>query len=294
MSKTYDSTLKQLLADFATDWVGWIVPGLGMPAGTKVIPFDPELSTVQLAADKVFRMEPPGRGLLHLEFQTTWGGKLPSRLQAYNTVLHDRYEDEPVYSVAVLLRKDAEASSMTGTFVRKYPNGREYLRFEYSVVRVWELSAEQLLNGGPGTIPLALLTDEAEGRLNEMVERMDERIQAETDDEPTRKMLIASAFLLLGMRYNDDVVKTAFAGVNDMTLEESSTYQMILRKGEAKGQSSGLIAARQEALIDFLQGRFGAVPEVLQQEILACRDATRLKSAIQSAARIAALDEFQL
>jgi predicted transposase YdaD len=290
MSKPYDATIKQLLADFATDWVEWIVPGLGMPADTKVVPFDPELSTVQLAADKVFRLEPPARGLLHVEFQTTWGGKLPARLHTYNTILHDRYEDEPVYSVAILLRKDADATAMTGTFTRQYPNGRAYLRFDYSVVRVWELSAEELLQGGLGAVPLALLTDEAEGHLPKMVERVDDRIRAESVDEPTRRMLMTSAFLLLGMRYNDDAVKLVFSGVDDMTLEESSTYQMILRKG----QSSGLIAARQEALIDFLRGRFGVVPASTESEILTCRDAAKLKAAILSAARIATLGEFQL
>jgi hypothetical protein len=285
MSKPYDTTIKQLLADFAVDWVDWIMPGLGMHAETKVVPFDPELSTVQLAADKVFRLEAPANGILHIEFQTTWGGKLPSRLHTYNTIIHDRYENEPVYSVAILLRKDAEASSMTGTFVRQYPNGREYLRFDYSVVRVWELSAEELLNGGLGAIPLALLTDEAEGHLQEMVERIDERIKAETDDVPTLRMLMASAFLLLGMRYND-VVKSAFAGVSDMTLEESSTYQAILQRGR--------VEALRETVLDTLQERFGVVPETAKWEILACQDAARLKVAIRNAARICTLDEFQL
>jgi hypothetical protein len=210
MTKPYDTTIKQLLADFAEDWVEWIVPKLGMPAGTKVTPFDPELSTVQLAADKVFRFETPARGLLHLEFQSTWGGKLPARLHTYNTILHDRYEEEPVYSVAFLLRKDADANAMTGTFTRQYPDGREYLRFQYRVVRVWELSAEELLHGGLGAIPLALLTDEAEGQLREMVNRVDERIRAESEDESTRKMLLTSVLLLLGMRYNRDQAQAAF------------------------------------------------------------------------------------
>jgi predicted transposase YdaD len=292
--QTYDTTIKQLLADYADDWVDWIMPGLGMPADTKVVPFDPELSTVQLAADKVFRLDGPSRGLLHLEFQSTWGGKLPTRLHTYNTILHDRYEDEPVYSVAILLRKDADATAITGRFLRHYPNGREYLRFDYSVVRVWELSAEELLHGGLGAIPLALLTDEAEGHLKEMVERVDDRIRAESVDEPTRRMLMTSAFLLLGMRYNRVDAKLAFAGVIDMTLEESSTYQMILEKGEAKGRNEGRIEALREMVLDTLRERFGVVPESLENELLACRDAARLKAGIRTAARVAALDEFKL
>jgi predicted transposase YdaD len=298
MPKPYDATIKQLLADFADDWVDWLVPRLGMPAGTKATPFDPELSTVQLAADKVFRLEAPSRGLLHIEFQSTWAGKLPTRLHTYNTILHDRYEDEPIYSVAFLLRKDADANAVTGTFTRRYPDGREYLRFHYRVVRVWELPAEELLHGGLGAMPLALLTDEAEGRLREMVERIDDRIKSETDDEPTRRMLMTSAFLLLGMRYNREYAESAFAGVNDMTLEESSTYQMILEKGEKRGEQRGeqrgRLEALRELLLDNLRERFGVVPEIVETEILECRDAAKLKAGIHSAFRVASLDQFQL
>jgi len=71
-----------------------------------------------------------------------------------------------------------------------------------------------------------------------------------------------------------------------MLLEESSTYRAILEKGEAKG--------RQQDVIDVLQERFGVVPEVLEDEIRACRDSARLQAAIRSAVRITALDEFHL
>lgn len=295
MSKPYDTTLKQLLADFAADWVNWIAPELGLPADTRVTPFDPELSTVQLAADKVFRLEPPANGLLHIEFQSTWDGKLPERLHTYNTMLHDRY-NEAVYSIAVLLRRDANTPNMTGTFRRQYPDGQEYLRFNYSVLRVWKLSAEELLHGGLGATPLALLTDEAEGHLGEFVDRMQDRFRAEHVEKATRLMLLTSGYILLGMRYNNEVTAAAYSGVYDM--EESSTYQLILRKGEQKGRQEGRqegrITALRESLMGYLEKKFIAVPTTLEDEIFACEDAARLQAATHLAWGISSLGEFHL
>jgi hypothetical protein len=117
MSKPCDSTMKQLLADFAGDWVNWIAPSIGLPKGTTFEPFDPELSTVQLSADKVFRLKPPNKGLIHLELQSSWDGELPKRLHNYNTFLHDRF-GEQVYSIVILLRKDANTSTLTGSYTK--------------------------------------------------------------------------------------------------------------------------------------------------------------------------------
>jgi hypothetical protein len=79
-------------------------------------------------------------------------------------------------------------------------------------------------------------------------------------------------------------------GVHDMTLEDSSTYQMILEKGEQRGR----VEALRELLLDKLCERFGVVPETVENEVLQCRDAAKLKTAINAAFRISALDEFQL
>ena len=151
-----------------------------------------DLSTVQLSADKVFRLQPPARGLLHIEPQSSWDGNLPSRLLLYNSLLFERYE-EPVFTVAVLLRRQAHSPGITGELVRCHEDGREYLRFRYSVIRVWELSAEELISGRIGAMPLALLTDDAFGSLSEWVNRMDRRLTSEKVPEETRKLLLTSS-----------------------------------------------------------------------------------------------------
>lgn len=282
MSKPFDATLKQLLDEFAVDWVGWLAPRVGLPADVGVEPLDVDLSTVQLSADKVFRLRPPAEGLLHIEPQASWDGGFADRLHLYNALLHDRYGG-PVYTVALLLRREANSPALTGTLARTYPDGREYLRFAYEVIRVWELPAEPLLSGGLGALPLALLTDEAAGRLGELVDRIDERMRAENVPDATRRLVHTSGMILLGLRYDEVEIQNAFVRARGM--KESTTYQAILREGS--------IAARQEALLDILQDRFGVVPPEVEQRIRAVADPARLKAAVRQALHVAAPADFQ-
>jgi hypothetical protein len=153
-----------------------------------------------------------------------------------------------------------------------------------------------LLNGGLGSIPLTLLSDDAVGNLGEWVHRIDERIKAEKVTAPVRNMLMASGYILLGMRYNDDVIEAAYEGIHDM--EESTTYQLILRKGRQQGELNGELKGRLETLreeiIDLLRERFGVVPESLEAEVRTSADVAKLKLAMRSIVKISSLDEFQL
>ena len=307
MSKPYDASLKHLLADFAVDWVSWLAPQVGLPPSIAVEPLDVDLSTVQLSADKVFRLRPPAAGLLHIEAQAGWDGDLPERILKYNTLLHDRYGG-PVYSIVLLLRREANATSLTGTVSRSYADGREYLRFRYRVVRVWELSAAELLSGGPGAMPLALLTDEAENNLEQTVLAMDGRLRGADVTEEMRQLVLMSGYLLLGMRYDEATIESAYARIP--AVEESVTYQAILRRGRSEGLSQGvsqgltqgmtqgltqgMIFARQEDLIDILHERFGECPAELAALIRGMTDEVSLKAAMRQALRIASSDELEL
>ena len=299
MARPFDATLKHLLDEFAIDWVQWLAPRLGLPTTTSVEPLDVDLSTIQLAADKVFRLNSPSAGLLHIEPQTSWDDHLDERMMLYNGLLHERYGG-PVYSVALLLRREANASTLTGTLSRKYADGREYLRFDYTVVRVWELPAEPLMSGHWGALPLALLTDEAKGRLVELVGRIDERLRREQVPDATRRLVLTSSFILLGLRYNENEIRNAFTGA--MGMKESSTYQAILKEGrhegrqegQKEGKQEGLLSARKDALLDILSERFGNCPPDVERRIRESFDANRLQTAIRQAIRIQSPSELVL
>jgi hypothetical protein len=247
MAGAFDATLKQLLDACAADWVGLIAPLVGLPPSVGVDPLDPDLSTVQPAVDKVFRLRPPSAGLLHIEPQSSWDGTFPTRLLKYNVLLEDRYGG-PVYTAALLLRREAAAPSLTGEVTRTFPDGREYLRFHHAVVRVWELQADLLLAAGLGATPLALLTDDAEPRLQEIVRRFAQRADRDSTGTDTANLLLSCGYILLGLRYDEAVNRALFAGVQKM--RESSTYQAILREGREEGLREGRKEGREEGRVE--------------------------------------------
>ncbi len=290
MPKPFDATLKQLLDLFAVDWIDWLAPELGLPAGISVEPLDVDLSTVQVSADKVFRLKPPGRGLLHLEPQASWDGELPDRLLLYSTLLHDRYGG-PVYSVAILLRPEANATSLTGTLTRHWGDGSEYHRFHYSVIRIWELPADALLAGSLGTLPLALLTNDARGRLDELIGLLDERLRRPDVADITRRTILTSSNILLGLRYDEAEFRDAFLRASGM--KESSSYQAILREGRQEGRQEGQLKTLRETLLDILSDRFGQLPVGLVASISVAADTAHLRSAIRTAGKVPSLKAFQ-
>ncbi len=89
MNKPFDTTLKDLLNVFAVDWADWLGPRIGLTADLEVEPLDVDLSTVQMSADKAFRLQPPAEGILHIEPQASWDGSFPGRLLRYSALLHD-------------------------------------------------------------------------------------------------------------------------------------------------------------------------------------------------------------
>lgn len=287
MAGPFDATMKQLMDAFAADWVGVLAPWVGLPPTVGVEPLDPELSTVQPAADKVFRLLPPAAGLLHLESQSSWDGDLPSRLLLYNVLLEYRYGG-PVYTLALLLRPEANSPQFSGTLIRSFTGGAEYLRFGYAVVRVWELSADALLTTGLGTTPLALLTDDAAPRLPELVKRFAERVEREEPSTERASQLLSAGFILLGLRYDKAVARTLFAGVQKM--RESSTYQAILEEGRTEGE----LRVHRANLLKVLQRRFGTVPPEVEARIRAATDPARLENAFDQAFTITSPDQLPL
>ncbi|MCI0349343.1 MAG: hypothetical protein L0Z53_07955, partial [Acidobacteriales bacterium] len=236
MARPFDATLKELLDAFAQDWVGWIAPRLGLPASVVVEPVDADLSTIAAEADKIFRLCPPHVGFLHLEPQTGWDATLADRILFYNVLIEHRYGG-PVYSVILLLRPKANVADLSGNLVRRFPSGESYLEFRYQVIRMWELPVDVLLHGGLGMLPLALLTDDSAPQLPAVISKMAERISSEVIPEGIARTLWTASYLLMGLRYDREIIDKLFQGVRDM--EESTTYQAILEKGEAKGLAIG-------------------------------------------------------
>lgn len=285
MAKPYDATLKQLVDRFADDWATFLVERLELPAGTRAEPLDADLSTTSPQADKLFRLSGPVQGFIHLELQSRWAGELPDKLLVYNVLAEDRYGG-PVRSVIVLLRPEANASNLSGELRRRDEVG-DYLRFRYGVIRLWELSAQSLLEGPIGTLPLGLLTDEAGRQLDHMVNIVHGRLVQEGITGKAAGELWTACEILLGLRYDKNTIDRLFQGVAGM--EDSVIYQDILQKGIAQGITQGIsqgiaqgiLKDRQDLLLKFGGRRLGAASAQLQDRIQTLRDADRLERMIE-------------
>jgi predicted transposase YdaD len=268
VAKQFDATLKQLVDAYAADWLTFLRPRLGLPEGTTFEPLDSDLSTVSLQADKLFRLVGPASGLIHLELQSGSEIELPDRLLVYNVLAAHRYGG-PVQTVVLLLRREASASTVTGTLQRRLTDGRIYHEFRYDVVRLWELPEEELLTGPLGTLPLAALTDEAAAALPTAFTRIDERFVREAG--PAVNMLRAALYVLLGLRYDRGQIDRLYERVIGM--EESVTYQAILEKGEVRGRRTQALRIIRRLGLE----KFGVPEEVIESSLAAIDDPDRLE-----------------
>jgi predicted transposase YdaD len=264
MAKTFDATLKQLVDQFGADWTSFLAHHLGLPNGTRAEPLDADLSVASPQADKLLRLSGAAEGVLHLELESSWAGDIPGRLVVYSALAEQRHGG-PVYSVVILLRPEANASTVTGELVRTGLTG-EYLRFRYRVIRLWELPSAELWSGPVGILPLALLTNDAQANLDALIPEADERVSRELGKTPEGELVRTACLFLLGLRYDKEMLRQLFAGVSHM--RESSAYEMILDEGAIRGKRDFLIRRARK--------RFGPPPADIEAAILAITDPDRL------------------
>ncbi|MGL4553659.1 MAG: hypothetical protein ACRC33_21055 [Gemmataceae bacterium] len=286
--KPFDTSLKELIK---ADPLGWASRFCG-PDVVDATVVDGDVATAAAAADKVIRVtQPGGESVLNVEAQSGHDAGIPERLLLYSTVLSGRHE-MPVRSVLILLRPEADGPALGGT-LRKYhrppaqrvPDEVPYLVFRYEVVRLWETSAESLLTGPAALVPLAPITDAAAADLQGTVNRAVTRLRGASDGVPVDKME-AAMFLLLGLRYDAVTVAALFQGVQEM--ENSSTYQLILRRGEARG----LVRGAREVVVVLGRKRFGEPGADTVSALERIEDAARLTALAERVYEVSSWQEL--
>jgi len=223
----FDVSTKELVWDDPASWLE--VLGIGPRGPVEVI--DCDITTLSAAADKVIRVGGPEPYLVNIEFQSSHETTL-ARTLWYRQVALDYRHDLPVLTVLVLLRKEAHSPNLTGTYERRMPDGRFTNRYDYRVVRLWQKDVESFLNAGIGLVPLAPLTDVPEADLPQLVGRMAERINAEP--RPRAAKLWTATYLLMGLRYSDELTDSLLEGVQ--TMQESTTIRKSSGKGETRAR----------------------------------------------------------
>jgi hypothetical protein len=191
-------------------------------------------------------------------------------LLRYNVIAADR-NGTPVHSGIILLRREANASDITGHRQHTGADGHVYLDFRYTVVRLWDEPLTPLLEGGLGTLPLAALTDQAVNQLPGVIVRFEERLRELKAPADAANELRGIAFVLMGLRYDKEYVQRLYQGV--LGMQESSTYQWILEQGAARGAAR----AFHESILIVGEGRFGPAPAEVRDAVNAITDSDRLR-----------------
>jgi predicted transposase YdaD len=109
-------------------------------------------------------------------------------------------------------------------------------------VRLWREPAQTFLDAGVNLAPLAPLAKVTRKDLPGLLRRIAARFQ--TEPEPRAEKLRLATYVLMGLRYSDELVDQLTEGVWDM--QESTTYQKILREGRQKGMEEGMEKGREE------------------------------------------------
>ena len=281
MAQLFDITLKHLLEAHPADCLRLV----GLPTAAAIDVIDADLATVSAEADKVFRVNDRPPWVMHFELQASYDADLAERTLRYNVLLNNRH-GLPVRSVVILLRPKADGPEMTGV-VRHTLADEQYLEFKYRIVRLWQKPVEDLLAGGVGTLPLAPLTAVKEPELPAVIRRMKARVSAELP--PSEEAILWTAtYVLMGLRYDETLAAELLRGVRAM--EESVTYQAIIRKGKAEGRAEGRAEGEAEEarriLLRMGTKAFGAPDAATQAAIAGVLDRERLEALIDRVAEV--------
>jgi predicted transposase YdaD len=256
----FDVSAKELVWDDPAAWL----ERLGIVPLGPVEVIDCDITTLTASADKVLKVADPDPYLVNLELNSYHDAGL-ARTLWFRQVALDYRHDLPVLTVLVLLCKEANSPNLTGTYDRHTPAGRLTNRYNYDVVRLWREDVEPFLTSGVGLVPLAPLTDVSEAAMPGVIRRMADRINHEP--RPRAAKLWTATFLLMGLRFSDELAILFLEGVQ--TMHESTTYRRIINDGRLEEARRLLI----------LQGeiRFGGPDESTRSAIEAIRDIERLE-----------------
>ncbi|OWK36042.1 hypothetical protein [Fimbriiglobus ruber] len=269
MPHPYDATSKDLLDADPARWVTYLTRE---PPPGPVDVIDADLSTVTAEADKVIRVNGSDPWLLHLEFQANTDRWLVPRVLKYNAMLYEKHE-LAVASVVVLMRPAANMPAVTGSWAVPNPLGSPRV-FEYRVIRVWERPPEEFLTGPLALLPLAPIAATDRTGVSAIVDRIRGRLGAEAD-RPLVAKLWACTSVLMGLRYESAFIDRLLEGV--LQMEESTTYQALLARGEARGETKWRLVEARAIISRLGTKRFGPPPATVTAALEATTDLSLLE-----------------
>ncbi len=160
------------------------------------------------------------------------------------------------------------------------------------MVRVREQPVEQILAAGLTILPMAPVSRVERAKVPEILVAISERLERETTPEQAAILWNATT-VLMGLHYSKDEIGGMIRGVYKMLfgihgIEESSIYQDIFQKGEAKGA----VQEARKILIRHGTKKFGPPGEQALAQIAALDHLDRLHDPVDGVFDVGTWDEL--
>ena len=160
---------------------------------------------------------------------------MAERLWGYNVRATLQY-DCPVWSCVIYLKKVKTIEQ--ALLVKELPNGQTVHRFDFSIIKLWEIPTEELWEKGlPGLYPLLVLT--REGARREVIEGVITALTQPGNEQVPKADLLMLTYGFASLVFDNDEDQNwligRFAMLDDI-LMETRAFQEISRKAEEKGE----------------------------------------------------------
>ena len=244
VAKLWDRSLKRLFRAAPRDFAEWLLPGCHF---IRIV--SSELNgdeSEAIYSDILFEVMVNGLlALLHVEFQSSSDSQMAERLWEYNLKAIRQYRC-PVWSIVLYLKKDGEVAE--SPLIRDFPTDRVVHRFDFEVIKLWELLTEDLARKGlPGLLPLLPLTKD--GARREVVEDVITGLLSLEKELRNELLTLAYGLASLAFGQRNKVeqqwLRRRFALMYDM-LRETPAFQDIIKEGLEEGLEKGLKMGREE------------------------------------------------
>ncbi len=271
MSGSWDTTMKKWAGEAPQDFVSWLLHGALFEQEAPS-----ELKNQNIRADLLYYVRVDDRPyMFHVEFQSTSHPQMAQRMWEYNVLAALTYK-VPVHSFLIYLKKGNESDHafVDAPFIQTSAFGEEIHRFSYTVIKMWEVPTDVLLNTGyKGLLPLVPLT--AEGWQHEAVEQA--ITQLTPPGEKPKIELLASLYALGSKVYTKDSernwLRRRFRVMGNI-LKDSWVYQEWKQEGIEQGIEQG----RRQDIVALVQKRFPALTTPAQERVALLKTPERLQN----------------
>ncbi|MBV9231673.1 MAG: hypothetical protein JOZ18_20360 [Chloroflexi bacterium] len=254
--------MKRLIGANPQDFLSWILQGAQFKGSMSI-----ELRNITRQADIIFDALLNDKEIfVHFEIQSTGDEDMADRILEYN-ILATLEHKRRILSCVIYLREDNNI--VESPLVWEMPDGFRTLRFDFIVIKLWEIVTEEIIRTGlVGLLPLLPLTKD--GKQYKTVDTMIEGIVAARQFE-----LLPLGEMLAGLVFKDSAdrkeLKRRFAVYHDI-IEESWVYQEILQRGVEKGLQQGIQQGVQQGILKLLQKRFPETVDLARKQINSMTD----------------------